>query len=198
MISARVPPYSNFSFSAAVRWAVGTTSVTDPHGQPPRGVAGSVAKAAYYLGGFTLGYLWQVRRRLVRSTLIVSDRYAHDFEVDPKRFRYGGPQSIAKFVRLMAPRARPRHPTRRTAQRVVGSQTGVAPRRVRSDSTNDTAPSASLPNGARHRRDVARPRGCCARGRRRFSALWQSGSTGACCSAAVNMPRHIALNSEAP
>jgi len=78
--------------------------VTDPHGEIPRGPAGSVAKAAYYLCDYVFGYLWQVRPQLVRSTLLVFDRYSVDFEVDPKRFRYAGPGSIPRLVRRLAPR----------------------------------------------------------------------------------------------
>jgi thymidylate kinase len=78
-------------------------AVTDPHGRPPRGVAASVAKAAYYLGDYVLGYLTRIRPRLVRSAFLVFDRYSFDFEVDPKRFRYAGPLSIAHLVARLAP-----------------------------------------------------------------------------------------------
>lgn len=77
--------------------------VTDPHGRPPRGVAASVAKAAYYLADYVLGYLTRIRPRLVRSAFLVFDRYSFDFEVDPKRFRYAGPRSIAHLVARLAP-----------------------------------------------------------------------------------------------
>jgi thymidylate kinase len=77
--------------------------VTDPHGQPSRGFFGSVAKAAYYLCDFVVGYVWQVRPHLVRSTLFLFDRYVYDLEADSKRFRYGGPRSVLGIVRRFTP-----------------------------------------------------------------------------------------------
>jgi len=77
--------------------------VTNPHGASPRALAASAAKAVYYLYDFVIGYHWRLRPRLVRSTLLLFDRYAADFEADPRRFRYGGPQWLARLVRRLAP-----------------------------------------------------------------------------------------------
>ena len=62
-----------------------------------------MAKAVYYLCDYIVGFHWYLRPGLVRSTLLLFDRYAYDLEADPKRFRYGGPMSLARLVRRLAP-----------------------------------------------------------------------------------------------
>ena len=77
--------------------------VVDPHGRPSRSVPASVVKAAYYALDFVVGYAAHIRPRLVRSTLVVFDRYAHDLDADPERLRYRGPRMLAKAVGRIAP-----------------------------------------------------------------------------------------------
>ena len=46
----------------------------------------------------------KVRRLLVRSTFVAFDRYYHDMLVDPKRYRYGGPMWLARWVGKIIPK----------------------------------------------------------------------------------------------
>ena len=79
-------------------------AVTDPHGKPPRSPLVSFLKLLYYLLDYHLGYWLKVRPALVRSTLVLFDRYYDDLLVDPKRYRYGGPLWLARWLRRLIPR----------------------------------------------------------------------------------------------
>lgn len=72
--------------------------VTDPHGKPPRSWPGSLLKLAYYWLDYTLGYWLKIRPLLVRSTLVLFDRYYDDLLIDPRRYRYGGPMWAARLL----------------------------------------------------------------------------------------------------
>jgi len=79
-------------------------AVTDPHGKPPRSPLVSFLKLLYYLLDYNLGYWLKVRPALVRSTLVLFDRYYDDLLVDPRRYRYGGPLWLARWLRRLIPR----------------------------------------------------------------------------------------------
>jgi len=78
--------------------------VTDPHGKPPRSLPTSLLKLLYYLLDYKLGYWLKVRPALVRSTLVLFDRYYDDLLIDPKRYRYGGPMGLTRWLRRFIPR----------------------------------------------------------------------------------------------
>ena len=82
------------------------TSVTveDPHSGRPRGISGSMAKLALWWLDYVSGYFRGVYPKLIRSTLVVFDRYADDLAVDPRRYRYGGPLWMARVLSRMVPR----------------------------------------------------------------------------------------------
>jgi thymidylate kinase len=86
------------------RAAHGGMTATEPHAQTARGVLGSLAKVAYWFLDATLGFWLRVRPQLVRSTLVVFDRYVDDLTVDPKRYRYGAPAWVAEALRRVTPR----------------------------------------------------------------------------------------------
>jgi thymidylate kinase len=75
--------------------------VTDPHSKPPRSLPASLLKLLYYLLDYNLGYWLKVRPALVKSTLVLFDRYYDDLLVDPKRYRYGGPMWLARWLRRL-------------------------------------------------------------------------------------------------
>ncbi|NIT04044.1 hypothetical protein GTO10_03900, partial [Candidatus Saccharibacteria bacterium] len=79
-------------------------TVTDPHGKPPHPLSLSLVKIAYYLFDYGLGYLLKVGPKLVRTTLVLFDRYYDDLLIDPRRYRYGGPQWPVYFARRLVPR----------------------------------------------------------------------------------------------
>ena len=78
--------------------------VTNPHGKPPRSFFASLFKLGYYLLDYILGYWLKVRPALVKSTLVLFDRYYDDLLVDPRRYRYGGPVWLARFVARFIPK----------------------------------------------------------------------------------------------
>ena len=72
---------------------------------PPRGLPASILKLGLWWADYTvLGYLLTIYPRLVRSTLVLFDRYYDDLLVYPRSYRYGGPLWLARFVRHLIPR----------------------------------------------------------------------------------------------
>jgi thymidylate kinase len=58
----------------------------------------SILKIGYFQFDYFVGWWIKVRPLLVRSTLVIFDRYYHDLLVDPRRYRYGGPVWLARWV----------------------------------------------------------------------------------------------------
>lgn len=69
-----------------------------PHDASLHAPLTSVAKLTGSFADFFLDHATLTRNQLRGSSLIVWDRYFHDFGVDPKRYRYQGP---ARFSRLL-------------------------------------------------------------------------------------------------
>jgi thymidylate kinase len=94
-------------FHLRPRWLRGTSAAeavnTDPHGQAPRGVLASTAKLLFFWADYAIGYWLRVRPLLVRSTLVLFDRYYPDLLIDPRRFRYKGPRWLARLVGALIP-----------------------------------------------------------------------------------------------
>ena len=77
--------------------------VTDPHGQPARGLLGSTAKILHFWATYLKGTLTWLYPRYLRSTLVVFDRYYHDLLADPARYRYGAPLLLARLLGKLLP-----------------------------------------------------------------------------------------------
>lgn len=75
-----------------------------PHGQPPRSLPASVAKAGYWLLYYSLGYYLTVYPALARSTLVVNHRHLVDALVDPKRYRYAAPSWLLHMIWRVIPK----------------------------------------------------------------------------------------------
>jgi thymidylate kinase len=76
---------------------------TDPHDEIPRGTLGSTL-ALFGVGlDYWVGFAFVLRPFLVRSGLVIFDRYYHDLLIDPLRYRYGGPLWLAKFLGRLIP-----------------------------------------------------------------------------------------------
>ncbi len=73
--------------------------VVDPHAKPPRSGLTSIGKILAWLAEEWVGQY--VGRKAV--TLRICDRFYHDLLVDSLRYRYGGPQWIARLVGSMMP-----------------------------------------------------------------------------------------------
>jgi thymidylate kinase len=76
----------------------------DPHGRSPRGPLASLFQALLWLADYRIGHPLTVYPSLVRTTLVLFDRYADDLAVDPRRYRFGGPAGLAALVARLAPR----------------------------------------------------------------------------------------------
>src|SRR5579863_9438296 len=77
--------------------------VTDPHGQPPRGVIASVAKVIDLWVDYTLGYAARILPGMIRTELALFDRCFYDLLVDSKRIRYGGPPWLLRAAARLSP-----------------------------------------------------------------------------------------------
>jgi thymidylate kinase len=80
-----------------------TKTNVDPQGQKPHSLIISQLKLLYFAGNYHLGY-FKVYLKLVRSTLIIFDRYFDDILVDKLRFRYNGPRLFLKIVGFFIPK----------------------------------------------------------------------------------------------
>jgi thymidylate kinase len=78
--------------------------VANPHGKQKHPLWLSLLKISFYTLDCSLGYLLRVRQKLVRSTLVLFDRYYDDLLVDPRRYRYGGPKWFARLARRFIPK----------------------------------------------------------------------------------------------
>ncbi len=74
----------------------------DPHGQVPRGLAGSVAKLGWLWLHWWVGW-FRWLRRAGRTGAVLFDRYHADLLVDPRRYRYGGPARLARLASRLMP-----------------------------------------------------------------------------------------------
>ncbi|MBW1975517.1 MAG: thymidylate kinase-like protein [Deltaproteobacteria bacterium] len=78
--------------------------VTNPHNLVNYSPIISLLKLGYFSLDYILGYFVKIYLMLVRSTLVLFDRYYHDILVDPKRYRYGGPMWLARWVGKVIPK----------------------------------------------------------------------------------------------
>lgn len=77
--------------------------VTDPHGQPPRGLAASIAKVVDLTVDYFLGYLFSILPAVIRTNMVLFDRCFYDLVVDGRRIRYGGPPALLAAAAQIAP-----------------------------------------------------------------------------------------------
>jgi thymidylate kinase len=77
--------------------------VVDPHGRPPRGVAGSTVAIGLVVLDWWFGYWWDIVRPRVKNSLVVFDRHFLDVQVDPLRYRYGGPAWLPRMASRLVP-----------------------------------------------------------------------------------------------
>jgi hypothetical protein len=78
--------------------------IARPHGKPPRSLPASLAKAAYWLVFYSVGYHLTVRLGLAQAALWINHRYLVDALVDPRRYRYNGPLWLLRLIWRLAPK----------------------------------------------------------------------------------------------
>jgi predicted ATP-grasp superfamily ATP-dependent carboligase/thymidylate kinase len=76
----------------------------NPHGARIRPQWQSFLKLILLLIDYLVGYYIVIRAYLVRSALVVFDRYYTDLLVDPARYRFRGPFGLARLIGLVIPR----------------------------------------------------------------------------------------------
>jgi thymidylate kinase len=72
--------------------------------QKPRGRIGATAKLLMFAVDYWLGYWLLLRPRMVRSSLVLSNRYYDDVFADPGRYRLGRPRAFARVLLPWIPR----------------------------------------------------------------------------------------------
>lgn len=77
--------------------------IDQPHAKTPRGPIFSTLRIFAWLFEFMYGYLAIIRPALVRSALVVSDRYFIDIAADPVRYRYGGSLRLVVWLWRIIP-----------------------------------------------------------------------------------------------
>jgi thymidylate kinase len=80
------------------------TDTTTPHSRPPYNFWWSIARLFAHFLDYWLGYWLLTRPLLVRSGLVVFDRYFHDVLADPIRYRFGGPLWLARLLARFVPK----------------------------------------------------------------------------------------------
>ena len=78
-------------------------NTSQPHAKTPRSAFTSMAKILVWFADLTIGYWARLRPKMVRSTLVIFDRYIHDLQVDSTRYRYGGPKWWPRFLASLSP-----------------------------------------------------------------------------------------------
>jgi serine O-acetyltransferase len=78
---------------------------TQPQQQDiPRGRLATMAKLMMFVADYWIGYCWRIRPRLVRTMLVLSNRYYDDVLVDPRRYRMARPFAFARALLPWIPR----------------------------------------------------------------------------------------------
>jgi serine acetyltransferase/thymidylate kinase len=78
-------------------------AATTPYQAPRRRAAASLAKLAFLVADYFVGYALVLRPLATRTGLVVFDRYFHDLIADPRRHRYGASLDIARAAAYMVP-----------------------------------------------------------------------------------------------
>jgi thymidylate kinase len=99
------PGHQLFHWRPGCLWRrKGTGGSADPHGKNPHPAWWSVARVFSHILDYWVGYVSKIRPALVQSNVVVFDRYFYDLLVDPRRYRYGGPQRLLSTLALFVPR----------------------------------------------------------------------------------------------
>jgi thymidylate kinase len=77
--------------------------VTEPHAQPPRSAAASLAKTLYYFADHWLGYVLKTYPAKVRRDLVIYDRSFADVFIDPRRYRLPAGSRLARWLNRLLP-----------------------------------------------------------------------------------------------
>lgn len=79
-------------------------TVSDPHALPPYSALKSYLKLGVFFIQYNYGWIKNIIKLKIKSSLVIFDRYYDDMIVDHKRYRYGGHVGMAKLVRWFIPK----------------------------------------------------------------------------------------------
>lgn len=80
------------------------SATTRPHSLPAYGRPFSMMRLLAHVLDYGLGYWFVIHPLLVRSGLVIFDRYYDDVGIDPKRYRYGGPLWLHRLLGVAVPK----------------------------------------------------------------------------------------------
>ncbi len=83
-------------------WNRKPRSTAEPHGLPVRSWSLSLLRAGYWFA-YNLWSHLSLHWARARSTLVLYDRHFSDILIDPRRYRYGGPQWALRLNTLIMP-----------------------------------------------------------------------------------------------
>lgn len=77
---------------------------SSPHEKQSYNPFKSYLKLVYFIFQYNYGWLKNIAPLMIKSTLVIFDRYYDDLLVDTKRYRYGGRLSVARFINRIIPK----------------------------------------------------------------------------------------------
>ena len=80
------------------------TNINNPHQQKDYNFFISLIKLIYLFIIFLSGYIINIKRYLISSTLVMHDRSVHDLLIDPKRYRIKDSKLIIKLIIKLLPK----------------------------------------------------------------------------------------------
>lgn len=81
-----------------------SVTVDEPHLMPLYSKSKSYIKLFYFIYQYNLGWIKNIIKLNISSSLVIFDRYFDDMLVDNKRYRYGGSVALAKIARVFIPK----------------------------------------------------------------------------------------------
>jgi len=81
-----------------------SVTIDDPHAKPVYSSLKSYLKLFYFIYQYNFGWIKNILKLKIKSSLVIFDRYYDDLLVDNKRYRYGGSKTVAKIARLFIPK----------------------------------------------------------------------------------------------
>jgi thymidylate kinase len=77
---------------------------SNPHNAEPYSKIVSYFKLAFFVFQYNVGWILNIYKLKIRSSLVIFDRYYDDLIVDHRRYKYSGSRVIADFLRRLIPK----------------------------------------------------------------------------------------------
>jgi thymidylate kinase len=99
-----LPPLYHLRQGRLRQPAAKAAATSDPHGKTLHPPVISLLRMGYFVLDQWLSQLTSERPKLARNVLVLHDRHLLELAVDPRRFRYGGPVWLARWIGRLTPR----------------------------------------------------------------------------------------------